>query len=53
MRFELKVEIEGRHEIDLEDALEETLRLVREGYLSGSNSNDTGRFTFDIRELPE
>ena len=36
----------GRSQGDIEDALREALRLVREGNLSGGDSNDTGSYRF-------
>lgn len=46
--MQLKIEIEGHRAGDLETALEEVLRKVREGYLSGADSNDTGRYHFTV-----
>jgi hypothetical protein len=44
--MKLVINIEGHMDGDLETALEEVLRLVRQGFFSGLNSNDTGRFHF-------
>jgi hypothetical protein len=49
----LTIEIAGHDWNDLEYALEEVTRLVRETYTSGTNANDTGGFTFDISGEPE
>ena len=38
---------------DLTLGLEEVMRLVTEGFTSGFNRNDTGRFNFDIVEVAE
>ena len=46
--FDLTVEIHGKTTSDLVEALRETLRLVDEGYLSGSDSNDDGEYYFNI-----
>lgn len=46
--LKLKIECSGKTFRDLELALDEVKRLVAQEYLSGFNSNDTGRFTFDI-----
>ena len=46
--LELKVEAKGQRYSDLEQALEETLRLVRGGFTSGFDSNNTGRYSFEI-----
>ena len=48
--LELTITIKGKDTADLEVALEEVTRLVGEGYTSGHNANDTGRFDFDITE---
>lgn len=39
---------EGQTSGDLELALEQMLRLVREGFTSGADKNDTGRYTFTV-----
>lgn len=46
--LEQKIEIEltGKTEADLEDALEEALRRIRDGNVVGSDSNDDGSFYF-------
>jgi hypothetical protein len=41
-----QITIRGENDPDIEDALEEVLRLIREGYTSGQGSNETGEFTF-------
>jgi hypothetical protein len=46
--LELTVNAKGLDAGDLEQALEETLRLVRGGFTSGFDSNDTGRYSFEI-----
>lgn len=48
----LNISIAGHKEGDLETALEEVLELVRQGYRSGSNSNDTGSFEFTVDGSP-
>jgi hypothetical protein len=50
MKMKLSVNIEGKERCDLEFALAEVLRLVTEGYLSGHNENDTGNFSFYVKE---
>lgn len=42
--------IHGESTEDLATALEEVLRLVREGFLQGFDDNDTGNFEFTIGE---
>jgi len=44
------IELHGETETDIELALDEVRRLVGEGFTSGHNSNDTGKFTFNISE---
>lgn len=46
--LELKVEITGATTSDLELALEEVQSLITNGNTSGFNSNETGRFRFDV-----
>lgn len=48
----LNISIEGHKEGDIETALEEVLKLVHQGYRSGSNSNDTGSFEFTVDGSP-
>lgn len=40
------ISICGNQQEDVEMALEEVLRLIREGYHAGSNSNDEGDYRF-------
>lgn len=44
----LNITIEGDSTSDLEMALDEVRRLLAQGCTSGNNSNDTGRFSFDV-----
>lgn len=44
----ITIEIEGKTEKDLAAALEEVAREIKDGYLSGSNSNDSGSFSFEV-----
>ena len=44
----LQLTATAQQDSDLEDALEEVLRLVREGYKSGQGSNETGQFSFTV-----
>lgn len=44
MAKEFTITVTGESQSDVEIALEEVLRLVREGYLHGHNSNETGEF---------
>ena len=41
-----QIAIRGENAPDIEAALEEVLRLIREGYTSGQGSNETGEFAF-------
>lgn len=45
-RLKLHVTVWAEADSDIEDALEEVQRLVREGFTSGQASNETGEFTF-------
>jgi len=42
-----KIEISGKTQSDIEIAIQEVLRLVAQGYLSGRNGNDDGDFSFE------
>ena len=46
---QLLVTIKGDHTEAIEDALAEIIRLVSEGYTSGFDSNETGRYHFSIQ----
>lgn len=46
--MKIEVVIHGKDTGDLENALEEVLEKVKHGYLSGFDSNETGRYSFDI-----
>lgn len=48
MPLALQLTATAQQDSDLEDALEEVLRLVREGYTSGQGSNETGQFSFTV-----
>ena len=52
MRKKLTIEVVGREDGDLEFVLEEVLRLVKEGYTSGHNSNGSGNFRFSTEDWP-
>ncbi|MDO8941064.1 MAG: hypothetical protein Q7U98_18070 [Methylicorpusculum sp.] len=47
-KMKLTVNIEGVSTFDLELALHEVLKLINEGYLSGNDQNDKGRYQFSI-----
>lgn len=51
--FERTIEItlSGKSDHDLDLAFDETARLIREGYLSGGNSNDDGSFNFSVKNI--
>lgn len=42
---------EGETEEDLNQAFEEAHRLIKEGFTSGYDQNDTGSYSFDLTEL--
>jgi len=43
------IHAEGESDSDIEFALEEALRKIKEGYHSGADVNDTGRYYFDTK----
>ncbi len=45
---QLSVNSEGNTNEELVDALEEVLRLLKEGFTSGNNSNGCGSFNFIV-----
>jgi hypothetical protein len=49
MDQDLTVEASGDTAEDLAIALEEVIRLIREGFQSGQGSNESGCFNFSIR----
>lgn len=50
MKRVITIEIEGDEEGDLELALGEALSRIKQGYTSGHDANDTGRFNFDVTD---
>lgn len=50
-RFKMTLEIEGIETFDLELALNEALKRVSEGYTSGFDRNDTGKYQFSITTI--
>lgn len=46
----ITITMRGDDEHECELALDEVVRLLREGYTSGHNSNDTSAFYFDTTE---
>ena len=50
-RLKLTLEIEVVNTFDLELALNEVLLLTSQGYLSGFDRNDTGRYRFTIETI--
>jgi|688.fasta_scaffold962245_2 hypothetical protein len=50
--FVLKLTASGQSLDDIEIALEEALRLVREGYTYSHGNNDTGVYSFKLTENP-
>lgn len=45
----ITLNLEGKTEGDLELALEEALSKIKSGYLTGMDSNDSGAFSFDVK----
>lgn len=46
----ITIVLTGRMEEDCEDALNEAIRLIRDGYLSGTDSNEDGSYGFTVTE---
>jgi hypothetical protein len=46
--FALKVTASGQTLDDIEIALEEVLRLIRDGYVTSMGNNDTGAYDFEL-----
>ena len=46
--FVLEVTASGQTLDDIEIALEEVLRLIRDGFESGNGNNDTGAYSFGL-----
>jgi hypothetical protein len=40
----------GFEEGDIECAFEESIRLIKQGFLSGWDRNETGAFSFEVKE---
>jgi hypothetical protein len=45
---QISIAVEGMDEGDLELALEEAVRKIKDGYTSGFDCNDTGRYSFNV-----
>lgn len=46
----LQIIIDGQDEGDLEIAIAEVTRLIRDGFTTGMDRNETGQFTFTLTE---
>ncbi len=42
------ITFEGKTQTDIENAVEEALRLIKNGNYSGTNSNEDGEFSFEV-----
>lgn len=49
-RLQYQIEIEGCNEGDIELARDEAFRLIREGFLTGGDENETGRYYFMVTD---
>lgn len=49
----INIEVSGEYDGEIELALEEVFRLLKKGYLSGKNSNETGGFYFEVVQTEE
>ena len=50
---QLTIDIKGKTTGDLIIALLEVSRLVDDGFLSGQNSNEFGRYQFNCKDVPK
>lgn len=46
--MELTINIEGRSQADIEQALAEVTRLVTEGFRESADRNETGNYNFEV-----
>ena len=47
----LTIEVNGKTAADMAIALDEIKGKVEQGFLSGFDSNDSGNYEFDIKEI--
>jgi len=52
MKQRIEIDLQGKEESDIEFALEEVVRLIRAGFTSGANRNESGSFSFSIAQKP-
>lgn len=45
----ISLNLEGKTDRDLELALEEAIKKIKEGYTSGSDSNDSGSYSLEVK----
>lgn len=50
---EIIIRVGGESEADIQDAIDEALRLIKDGFSSGFNSNESGFFRMDVNEPEE
>lgn len=48
---ECRITIEGKTDSDIVYALEEVIKAIEQGFHRGSNSNDTGNYYFESKEI--
>jgi hypothetical protein len=46
----ITITIQGAYNSDLEQGMDEVVRLIREGYTSGMDSNSSGNYRFEMSE---
>lgn len=46
----ITITVQGQYNSDLDDGLNEAVRLIKQGYTSGMESNSSGNYTFDVSE---
>jgi len=49
MEYTCKIEVEGETIEDLDIAIDEVKRLLSEGFFSGFDSNDSGSYSFKMK----
>lgn len=48
---QITITVGGEEECDLKDAFDEVVRLIKQGYAMGFNSNETGDFRFEVDDI--
>lgn len=48
----ITITVQGQYNSDLDDGLNEAVRLIKQGYTSGMESNSSGNYNFNVIEKP-